>query len=241
MNSIYAMALRAAALSMLATFSTNVFADGMQPATPVLMISENDGQATMVVTNTDQSLGLLAVTVEGTPEDQEPLLLTTTPLSRVEAGKKQVTRFILQNEQPLQVQRLRRVIFDGIPATKPTEGSGSIGVTVRQNIPAIISPKALPMNRTPWKGLEWRIDDNTVSVANDTPYVVRMAQAINLLGSAGHEPIGHATLPKTYILPGETLRMEVAREAGRATRAQFTPVNDFGFSQESHEAPIAAD
>ena len=80
--------------------SAQVFADGMVPDTSVVIVNEADGEASVSVTNTDGKLALLHVTLEDIPEDTESLLFVTPPLSRVEADKSQLVRFILQNRTP---------------------------------------------------------------------------------------------------------------------------------------------
>ncbi|WP_338582842.1 fimbria/pilus chaperone family protein [Pseudomonas sp. MAG733B] len=207
--------------------------DGMVPSTSVVIVNEADGEASVTVTNTDASLALLHVTLEHIPEDNEPLVFVTPPLSRVEASKTQLVRFILQSEKPLLTQRLKRVIFEGIPQgqSAPEAGHAKVGVTVRQNLPLILHPKGLATNRTPWTDLQWSLKDSQLTVHNDTPYVVRLAQELQLLPSAGG-----AMLPKTYVLPGE--RISVAVPAGEVNQVRFQPATVYGFAVSHYEAPV---
>lgn len=212
---------------------TPVQADGMVPNTSVVIVNEADGEASISVTNTDNSVALLHVTLENTPEDTESLLFVTPPLARVEASQTQLVRFILQTGKPLQTQRLKRVIFEGIPqgkaATEP--GHAHVGVTVRQNLPVILHPKGLAPNRTPWTGLQWSLEDGQLSVRNDTPYVVRLGQEVQLLPSAVT-----AMLPKSYVLPGEHIRIPAPERA--ATHVRFQPATVYGFAVPHYEADI---
>jgi P pilus assembly chaperone PapD len=223
--------LKIAALALL--LSTQAQADGMVPETSVVIIHEAEGEAAVSVTNTDSSLALLHVTLEDIPEDTEPLLVVTPPLSRVEASKSQLVRFILQSQQPLQTQRLKRVIFEGMPQGRPATEAGHarVGVTVRQNLPVIIHPKGLAPNRTPWTGLTWSLNDGTLQVRNDTPYVVRLAQELRLLPGKGR-----AMLPRTYVLPGESL--SVPATGGAASTVRLQPATVYGFAVAAYEAPI---
>lgn len=159
------------------------WADGMVPETSVVIVNEADGEASIKVRNSDSSTGLLHVTLENVPEDPEPLLFLTQPVWRVEAGKEQLVRLILRSEQPLQTQRLKRVIFEGIPqsADAAVAGQARIGVSVRQNLPVILHPKELATKRDPWTGLQWSLEAGKLSVRNQTPYVVRLAQELKLL------------------------------------------------------------
>ncbi len=103
----------------LAVFGATVArADGMVPDTSVVIVNEADGEATVSVTNTDNKMALLHVTLENIPEDSDTLLFVTPPLTRVEASKSQLVRFILQTQAPLQTQRLKRAIFEGMPAQR---------------------------------------------------------------------------------------------------------------------------
>lgn len=213
--------------------SLNAQADGMVPDTSVVIIHEADGEAAVSVTNTDSNLALLHVTLQDIPEDSEPLLVVTPPLSRVESGKSQLVRFILQNQAPLRTQRLKRAIFEGMPQGRAATEAGHarVGVTVRQNLPVIVHPKGLAINRTPWTDLTWTLRDGTLQVRNDTPYVVRLAQELRLLPGDGQ-----ATLPRTYVLPGETLN--VPATGGPATQVRLQPATVYGFAVAAYNAPI---
>lgn len=212
-------------------------ADGMVPDTSVVIVNEADGEATVSVTNTDtdNKMALLHVTLENIPEDTDTLLFVTPPLTRVEASKSQLVRFILQTQEPLKTQRLKRVIFEGMPAQRDPAKAGhaQVGVTVRQNLPVIIHPKGLAPNRTPWLGLEWTLKADQLSVHNPTPYVVRLAQELQLLpGNAS------AMLPRTYLLPGETLTVTANGARAGATTVRLQPATVYGFAVAPHDAPI---
>lgn len=220
-----------AALTLLP--ATYAQADGMVPDTSVVIIYETDGEAAVSVTNTDSQLALLHVTLEDVPEDTESLLVVTPPLSRVEPSKSQLVRFILQSQQPLLTQRLKRAIFEGMPQGRPATEAGHarVGVTVRQNLPVIIHPKGLARNRTPWTLLSWSQHGATLQVRNDSPYVVRLAQELRLLPGDGK-----AMLSRTYVLPGETLSMPAT--GGPASTVRLQPATVYGFAVAAYEAPL---
>ncbi|WCM50407.1 fimbria/pilus chaperone family protein [Pseudomonas sp. WJP1] len=232
MNKQLAIGLKLLALLSLLTTST-VRAAGMVPDTSVVILNEADGEVAVSVTNTDASLALMHVTLVDIEEDREPLVFVTPPLARVEASKTQLVRFILQTDKPLVTQRLKRVIFEGIPQGKPAAEAGQarVGVTVRQNLPVILHPKGLAPNRTPWTDLQWSLQDGQLNVRNDTPYVVRLGQEVQLLPSAGV-----AMLPKTYVLPGE--HISIKAPVGAATQVRFQPATVYGFAVPHYEAPI---
>ena len=198
------------------------------------VLSYRDGEASVSVTNTDSQLALLHVTLQDIPEDTEPLLVVTPPLSRVEASKSQLVRFILQNQQPLLTQRLKRVVFEGMPQGRAATAAGHarVGVTVRQNLPVIVHPKGLAPNRTPWTDLTWTLRDGQLQVRNDTPYVVRLAQELRLLPGDGR-----AMLPRTYVLPGEALSVPASGSQARTVRLQ--PATVYGFAVKAYDAPIS--
>nr|WP_306491725.1 fimbria/pilus chaperone family protein [Pseudomonas sp. W4I3] len=225
--------LTAAGLVLLLMLGNPAMADGMVPDTSVVIVHEADGEASVSVTNTDGQLALLHVTLQDIPEDTEPLLVVTPPLSRVEASKSQLVRFILQNQQPLLTQRLKRAVFEGMPQGRAATavGHARVGVTVRQNLPVIVHPKGLALNRTPWTDLTWSQHDGQLQVRNDTPYVVRLAQELLLLPGDGK-----AMLPRTYVLPGETLSMPAS--GGRATTVRLQPATVYGFAVKAYDAPI---
>ncbi|MBL1308312.1 MULTISPECIES: fimbria/pilus chaperone family protein [Pseudomonas] len=214
--------------------ATASLADGMVPDTSVVLVYEADGEASVSVSNTDNKVALMHVTLENIPEDPETLLFVTPPLSRVEASKSQLVRFILQSQEPLKTQRLKRVIFEGMPAQQDPNRAGraQVGVTVRQNLPVIIHPKGLARNREPWLGLTWHLDNDQLSVRNPTPYVVRLAQELQLLPGNGS-----AMLPRTYVLPGETLT--VTTNGAAATTVRLQPATVYGFAVPAHDAAIS--
>ena len=220
-------------VALLLLLGNQVKADGMVPDTSVVIVHEADGEAAVSVTNTDSQLALLHVTLRDIPEDTEPLLVVTPPLSRVEASKSQLVRFILQNQQPLLTQRLKRAVFEGMPQGRAATAAGHarVGVTVRQNLPVIVHPKGLAPNRTPWTDLTWTLRDGQLQVRNDTPYVVRLAQELLLLPGNGK-----AMLPRTYVLPGEAL--SVPASGSQANTVRLQPATVYGFAVKAYDAPI---
>jgi P pilus assembly chaperone PapD len=106
-----------------------------------------------------------------------------------------------------------------------------VGVTVRQNLPVILHPAGLAPNRTPWTDLKWSLLDGQLTVRNETPYVVRLAQAVQLLPSGGG-----AMLPRTYVLPGEHISVSVPAKA--ATQVRIHPATVYGFAVPPYDAPL---
>lgn len=124
-------------------------AAGMKPDTTIVFVDVADKEGTINVTNTDNGPLLLLTSLSSIPEDKESLLVVDPPISRLEAGQKQLVRFIVQAKQPITTQRLKRVTFEGIPQEKPGTSS-TVSVNVRQNIPVIIHPAGLAQKSDPW-------------------------------------------------------------------------------------------
>lgn len=206
----------------------------MRPETTLIILYEEEGEATLNVKNTDDGPALLHSVVEDVPEDQETLLVVTPPITRVEAGDTQLVRFISTLKEPLKTQRLKRVSFEGIPQARAA-GGATIGITLRQNLPLILHPEGLPRHATPWELLKWARNGERLTVHNDSAYVVRLAPDVKLLPQNAL-----ATLPRTYILPGETLAAEVAGRLEGVTGVEIQPATVYGFAADSYQAPLNA-
>lgn len=218
------------ALLLVSSFS---FATGMLPGTSVVVLEENTREAVITITNTDKSPALLLTTLESIPEDQEDIVQVSPPAIRVDGGKKQTVRFILTSSTPLKTERLRRVIFEGVPPK--VKGENRVQISVTQNLPVVIRPAGLPRNNEPWKLLKWTYRDGKLTVSNPSPYVVRLAQEVQTRpGNA------RWNLSRTYILPSETLTLK-AEGSAKSTAAQqvhISPATTWGFTVESWDAPL---
>jgi P pilus assembly chaperone PapD len=108
-------------------------------------------------------------------------------------------------------------------------------LSVRQNLPVVIHPKSLAFDNTPWTHLKWQLADGKLRVSNDTPYVVRLSQEVELLpGGAG------AMLPKPYLLPGDVIEMPVPASSAQATRVKISPASVYGYVAGPYEAALSA-
>lgn len=206
-------------------------ADGMQPESSIVIVYEENGEGSMTVTNTDAAPALLVTTVKDIPEDASTVVVATPPVARLDPGQGQVVRFLYQGE-PLQVQRLKRVIFEGIGQARRPDGTAVVGVSVRQNLPMLLHPKGLPRNQAPWTLLRWTRKDTQLTVVNDSPYVVRLAPQLTLLPSSTQVDLG-----RTYLLPGQTINVAVAGPAGDTT-VEMRPASVYGFAVDRYRAPL---
>lgn len=98
----------------------------MLPETTVVVLYEEEGEATITIKNTDAGAALLHSVIENVPEDSEPLLIVTPPIARLEAGDTQLVRFIGTLKVPLKTQRLKRVSFEGIPQARDAAPQPSV-------------------------------------------------------------------------------------------------------------------
>lgn len=223
-------------LSMIISFllCAPVMADGMEPETTVIVLNEADGEASINVKNTDPAPALLHSAIEDIPEDGEPLVVITPPVARVDAGERQMVRFLLIAKEPLKTQRLKRVTFEGIPQAWPGSGA-TIGISLRQNLPLILHPKNLPQHNAPWELLTWHLQGNILSVRNDSAYVVRLADEVVL-----NPQKRKVYLSRTYILPGEVLSVPMAAAPVGTTSVSISPATVYGFTVDNYDAPIVA-
>lgn len=215
--------------TMISTYS---FATGMQPNTSVVLVNEEQGEYSMIVKNTDKSAALLYTSLQNIEEDPENLLVVTPPVARVEAGESQLVRFILQSRHPLTTQRMMRVYFEGIPQNLGKK-KNSLGVTIRQNLPVIISPAGLVIEREPWKYLKVSLCGTILRVDNDSPYIIRLAP------TGSFQPSGIVfQLPKPYVLPDTTLSIPVKTVSGSTIR--IYPATVYGYAVGKYDLPLTA-
>ena len=214
------------------TFS-HVQAAGMIPETSVVIVNEADGEASINLKNSDSRPALLYSQILPIEGDDENLLVLTPPVARVEPGETQAIRFLLQTTQPLKVQRLRRVIFEGILPKDSTNGM-RVNMNVRQNLPVIINPKGLAKDNEPWRRLKWSVQNGKLQVANPDAYVVRLDQAIVLKPANAL-----AKLPRAYLLPGEVITLDApASTLATLTSVTLSPATVYGYTVDQYTAPI---
>ncbi|MCI1900852.1 MAG: fimbria/pilus chaperone family protein [Enterobacter sp.] len=208
-------------------------AAGMVPETTLLVIDESTHSGVMNVKNTDNFPALLYTSIVDLPDDNGVKLNVTQPVVRVEPGQQQQLRFIMESQQPLTVEHLKRVTFEGIPP-KNSDKNIKIGFNMRQDLPVLIRPKNLPVVTDAWKLLTWSGSGQNIKVKNPSAYVVRLAQNVTFQpsGTAGY-------LKKTYILPGETLNVAVKKSINGDKSVRFYPASRYGINVPDFTAPLA--
>lgn len=211
-------------------------ATGVLPESSVVIVEEGDGEGAINLQNTDSFPVLLLTTLQDIKQDTEKLLVVTPPVARVESGKIQRVRFMLTAKTPLKTERLKRVVFEGIPPQE--KGKNMVRMTVRQNLPVLIRPAGLERDEAPWKRLIWSLKGGLLSVSNPSAYVVRLGQGVITLPDQATWMLPHA-----YVLPGERLTLTRQAKHGdvnaRAVRnVRISPSTTWGFTVDSYEASL---
>lgn len=207
-------------------------ATGIVPETSVVLLNEKNGEATIKVRNTDPYPVILYTSLGDTIEDHESLVVATPLATRLEPGEEQLVRFMLVNEQPLRTERMKRVVFEGIPPVMPDKEG--VNLTVRQDLPVIITPQALKVDETPWKHLSWHIKNRILTLENPSPYVIRLRQNAKII------PQGTAlTLPQRYVLPGARLDVQLDKpiDPDRITALRLFTVSRYGYATGAYDLP----
>lgn len=215
-------------------FISSTQATGVLPETSIVIIEEEEGEGAINLKNTDATPVLLLSTLQDIEHDRARLLTITPPVARVEAGKTQRVRFLLTNKAPLKTERLKRVIFEGVPPQKKDDHT--VHMTIRQNLPVLIRPAGLPRDDTPWKKLVWTVKEGVLNVDNPSPYVVRLGQGVTTLPDRTTW-----NLPQTYILPGQhiTLTSKTSAHTDAARQVRLSPATTWGFTVDSYDAPLS--
>ncbi|MFP3019542.1 MAG: fimbria/pilus chaperone family protein [Arsenophonus sp.] len=195
--------------------------------TSAVIIEANIGENSFPVKNESSSPVMILTTIESLPEDPEKLVIITPPISRVEPNDTQVIRFLLKNTDNLKTERMARVKFESIP-TKRTTSNNRININIAQNIPIIVQPKGLKRDYTPWKHLQLKISNNTLTVYNPSPYVVRFHPRLTLLPSQKTVSLSHS-----YLLPGKNLSINLPVQKGTVTAVKLTPASLYNYMQNS--------
>ncbi|MFU0921328.1 fimbria/pilus chaperone family protein [Kluyvera sichuanensis] len=215
-------------LSTIIKLST-AMANGMVPDTSLLIINESDKSSSIDVTNTDTTPDLLYTNIVDLPDDKGTRLVATDPVVRVEPGQKQLVRFILQTDEPLTVEHMKRVTFEGIPPKH--DNSHEVSINIRQDIPVLIHPASLPVVKDAWKLLNWTRNGNKITVNNPSSYVVRLSEEAFLLPSTTKFDLG-----KTYILPGQSITIDVKKNTSNESHVKFSPASRYGVQVDNYTA-----
>lgn len=202
--------------------------------TSSVIIEADAGENAFPVKNESSSPLMMLTTLEPLPEDPEKLMTITPPVSRIEPDDTQIVRFLLKNTANLKTERMARVTFEGIPP-KGEKAGNRISINIAQNIPVIVRPKGLKRDYAPWKHLQWKVANNTLTVHNPSPYVVRFHQGLTLLPSQGT-----LSLPGSYLLPGKTLSMAIPAQKASVTGVKLTPASLYSYMQDPVELPVTA-
>lgn len=214
----------------------SIQATGVLPESSVVIVEEGDGEGAINLQNTDSFPVLLLTTLQDIEQDTEKLLVVTPPTARVEPGKTQRVRFMLTAKIPLKTERLKRVVFEGVPPQE--KDKNVVRMTVRQNLPVIIRPAGLARDEAPWKRLIWSLRGGVLSVSNPSPYIVRLGLGVTSLPDKVTWMLAH-----TYVLPGQQLTLVRQGKRGdnrveTASKVRISPATTWGFTVDSYEASL---
>ncbi len=203
-------------------------ASGMKLETSVVVVNTEEGEGVMTLKNTDPTPVLLYSSVENLPGDKEDSLIVTPPVVRVNPGDSQTVRFMLKTPAKA-VEQFKRAIFEGIPATDKLQ------ITLRQNVPLIIHPAGLKENLEPWTLLKWeQVSPDTLKVTNTGAYVIRMSPIISVQSQKAS-----ASLPRSYLLPGDTVNVKLNNKVVDIQKVTITPANLYGYFVKPYEASVS--
>lgn len=209
-----------------------VHASGMKLETSVVVVNTEEGEGVMTLKNTDSTPVLLYSSVENLPGDKEESLVVTPPVVRVNPGDSQTVRFMLKTPAKA-VEQFKRAIFEGIPASDKT--ADKLQITLRQNVPLIIHPAGLKENAEPWTLLKWeQTGSDSLKVTNTGAYVIRMSPTISVLP----QKIS-GSLPRSYLLPGDTVTVKLNNKATDIQKVTITPANLYGYFVKPYEANVS--
>lgn len=202
----------------------------MRPASSMVLIQEAAQGGSLNVTNTSEVDALLYVKLYDLPDDRGPQLLVTQPVMRLAAGETQRVRFLLNARAALTREHLKRVIVEGIPLVPIA--ADRVAVNLRQDLPVIIHPAALPMLADPWKLLRCRRVNDDLQIENSGRYVVRLAQSITLL--PGQKKV---TLDKSYLLPGEVVTL-AGQGSAETRQLEIQSLSKYGYVAGKFRLPV---
>lgn len=211
--------------------SSHANASGMKLETSVVVVNTDEGEGVMTLKNTDPTPVLLSSSVENLPGDTEDSLVVTPPVVRVNPGDSQTVRFMLKTP-PKAVEQFKRAIFEGIPASDKT--ADKLQITLRQNVPLIIHPAGLKENGEPWTLLKWeQVGSDSLKVTNTGAYVIRMSPTISVLPQNLN-----GSLPRSYILPGDTVTVKFSDKLTSVQKVKMTPANLYGYFVAPYESDV---
>lgn len=194
----------------------------------------------MGLTNTEDRPLLLKTEVVDVPESGNGTqLLTLSPIARVEAGKRQIVRFVLAGDKDkIAVQQYKRVTFEGIPPQDKVSGNTArVRLNLRYDLPVIISPPGLAKNESPWELLQLKKLGRSITITNPSPYVVRLDAKV-AIGDTGRHVNAFG---RTFVLPGDTFTFDLPADVdpGSIAHIRLFPASAYGAAVEPFDAKLS--
>ncbi|EOC0033391.1 fimbria/pilus chaperone family protein [Cronobacter sakazakii] len=192
---------------------------GMQPETSVVVLNQENGEASIWVKNTNDSPSLLQTSIIDIDDSKGTLVLATPSIVKIESGEQQVIRLFLQSSSQIKDQQIKRIKFLGLPArSESNKDKSSVLVSISQSIPLIINPVGLKPEAMPWKFLKYTYENGKLFIYNPSRYVVRLYPQIQVNGK-------NISLPKSFISPKQKLEINF-RES--PSEIKIKPVGLYG-------------
>ncbi|CAI0698225.1 fimbria/pilus periplasmic chaperone [Serratia ficaria] len=203
-----------------------------------ILVDQKKGESTLRVDNIGNYSVLLFSSVADNALSQrgkDPLFILSPPVARIDPGKSQLVRIMLNDPAQLDPtrQQMRHLYFQEIPDMG--KGDNLLKVNARHRVVAVASPEALKENKTPWRDLVWQPQQDRLQLKNTGPYVVRLVPSIRQL--PGNQPL---ILEQPYLLPGQTITTRQGERLARGTtQIQFTPISSTGRAVPAVVAPLS--
>ncbi|EFB7606507.1 fimbria/pilus chaperone family protein [Escherichia coli] len=213
-------------VSILFLLSKTIYALGMQPETTVLVLDQEDGEASITVKNTNDTPALLQTRIVDVDGAKGVIVLASPSIVKVDSGEEQTVRFFLQTNGEIKNQQLKRIRFLGLPAKKDDDkGKSSVSIAVSQSIPLIINPNGLKHEEEPWKFLNYKYENGRVYINNPSRYVVRMYPEVYIDGTK-------VNLQQSFISPMQKVEVNFTPPPSVVT---IKPVSLYGVVRDEYK------
>ncbi|EJV9475567.1 hypothetical protein C5952_03095 [Cronobacter sakazakii] len=181
--------------------SLSVYALGMQPETSVVVLNQENGEASISVKNTNDTPSLLQTSIVDIDDSKGTLVLASPSIVKIDPSEEQLVRLFLQSSSEIKNQQIKRIRFLGLPArSESNKDKSEVIVSVSQSIPLIINPAGLKAEAMPWKFLRYTYDNGRLFISNPSRYVVRLYPEIKVNGK-------HLSLQKSFISPKQKIEI----------------------------------
>lgn len=217
--------IKALLILIFSCISISAFALGIQPETTVLVLNQENGDASISVKNTNNVPTLLQTKIVDVEEGSNSLVLASPSIVKIDAGESQIVRFFLKENKESNVQQIKRIRFIGLPArNEKDKNSSSLSVAVGQSIPLIINPAGLKPNPKPWEFINYHYENGKLFLSNPSQYIVRLYPEISADGVK-------IKLQQSFIAPKSKIEISYKKQPAELF---ITPVGLYGELREKY-------